>query len=91
MGKLLVAIVLMATVACGKKGPPLLPYVRQAKASTITSARRVGNDVYLTISVPTANVDDSTPASVSRIRVFGVTATARNLNTVRALIELART
>jgi predicted small lipoprotein YifL len=73
---IIVALIVVATAACGKKGPPLLPYVRQAKASEITSARRVGNDVYLTVSVPTTNVDDSTPASVSRIQVFGVTATA---------------
>jgi hypothetical protein len=65
--------VLMATVACGKKGPPLLPYVRQAKAAEITSARRVGNDVYVTFAVPTANIDESTPASVAAIQVWAVT------------------
>jgi hypothetical protein len=59
--------------ACGKKGPPLLPYVRQPKAAEITSARRVGNDVYLTVTVPAANVDDSTPASVAQIEVWAVT------------------
>src|SRR5215216_6015445 len=62
------------STACGKKGPPLLPFVRQPKAAEITSARRVGNDVYLTITVPTANVDDSTPASVAQIQVLAVTA-----------------
>jgi len=60
--------------ACGKKGPPLLPFVRQAKAAEITSARRVGNDVYLTVAVPTANIDESPPASVARIQVWAVTA-----------------
>jgi hypothetical protein len=62
------------STACGKKGPPLLPFVRQPKAAEITSARRVGNDVYLTVTVPTANVDDSTPASVAQIQVLAVTA-----------------
>ena len=61
------------TVACGKKGPPLLPFIRQAQAAEITSARRIGNDVYLTITVPTANIDDSTPASVAQIQVLAVT------------------
>ena len=75
MRRLLVAILLMAATACGKKGPPLLPFVRQPKAADITSARRVGNDVYLTIAVPTANVDDSMPASLATIEVWGVTAT----------------
>src|SRR5215208_4253606 len=64
------------STACGKKGPPLLPFVRQPKAAEITSARRVGNDVYLTVTVPTANVDDSTPASVAHIQVLAVTAGA---------------
>ena len=62
------------TLACGKKGPPLLPFIRQAKAAEITSARRAGNDVYLTITVPAANIDDSTPASVAQIQVLAVTA-----------------
>lgn len=68
--------IVIATLAtgCGKKGPPLLPYVRQAAAAEVTSALRVGDDVYLTISVPTANIDGSTPASVQQIEVWGVTA-----------------
>ena len=70
----IVALIITATAACGKKGPPLLPFVRLAKAAEITSARRVGNDVYLTITVPAANVDDSTPASVTQIQVWAVTA-----------------
>src|SRR4030095_14016683 len=51
------------------------PFVRQPKAAEITSARRVGNEVYLTIAVPTANVDDSMPASLATIDVWAVTAT----------------
>ena len=68
--------IVVATLAasCGKKGPPLLPYVRLAAAAEVTSALRVGDDVYLTISVPTANIDGSTPASVQQIEVWGATA-----------------
>ena len=69
-------IVAVLATGCGKKGPPLLPYVRQAAAADVTSALRVGDDVYLTISVPTANIDGSTPASVQHIEVWGVTAAA---------------
>ena len=68
-----VALVI-ATVACGKKGPPLLPYVRQPAAAEITAVKRVGNEVFVTISVPTVNVDESTPASLAEIRVYAVTA-----------------
>jgi hypothetical protein len=70
----LALVVAALAASCGKKGPPLLPYVRQAAAAEVTSALRVGDDVYLTISVPTANVDGSTPASVQQIEVWGVTA-----------------
>ncbi len=62
------------SVGCGKKGPPLLPFVRQPAAAEVTSALRVGDDVYVTVSVPTANVDGSAPASVKEIEVWGATA-----------------
>jgi hypothetical protein len=38
------------------------------------SAQRVGNDVYLAITIPTQNIDASTPADISRIDVFAATA-----------------
>ena len=60
--------------ACGKKGPPLLPYARIPVAAEITAARRVGNDVYITVTVPAANLDESKPASLQQIEVWGVTA-----------------
>src|SRR5262245_45151614 len=97
MWRLLVAVLLMATVACGKKGPPLLPFVRQPKAAEVTSARLMGSDVYLTISVPTANIDDSTPASIEKIEVWGLTATTTpsvaqvlNTGTLVATVPVAR-
>ena len=62
------------TAACGKKGPPLLPYVRVPAAAEVTAARRVGNDVYITVTVPATNLDESKPASIQRIEVWGVTA-----------------
>ena len=68
-------LVLGATLACGKKGPLLPPYVRQPAAAEITDARRVGDDVYVTIAVPTADIDGATPASLATIEVWAVTAT----------------
>ena len=35
---------------------------------------RVGNDVYLTVTIPAQNIDASTPADISRIDVFAVTS-----------------
>lgn len=71
---LVVAFVLLATGACGKKGPLLPPYVRQPAAAEVTTARRVGNDVYVTIAVPKADIDGATPASLASIEVWAVTA-----------------
>jgi hypothetical protein len=39
----------------------------------VTAARRVGNDVYITVTVPTMNLDESKPASIQRIEIWGVT------------------
>ena len=73
---LLVAALVLAMVACGKKGPPLLPFVRIPAAAEVTEARRVGDGVYVTVSVPTADVDGATPASVATIEIYAVTADA---------------
>jgi hypothetical protein len=42
-------------------------------AAEVTAARRIGNDVYITFTVPAVNVDESKPASIQRIEVWGVT------------------
>ena len=42
------------TTACGKKGPPLLPFVRVPAAVEQIAARRVGNDVFVTRHRPGA-------------------------------------
>ena len=63
-----------ALVGCGKKGPPLAPIVHVPAAVDKMSARRVANDVYLTITIPTQNIDLSTPADVSRIDIYGGTS-----------------
>lgn len=65
--------VLVAAGGCGKKGSPMAPIVRiPAQVDTI-AARRVGSDVYVTLTVPKTNIDASTPADVSRIDVYGYT------------------
>jgi hypothetical protein len=74
-GSSLVLAVALLAASCGRKGPPLLPYQRIPAAAEITAARRVGNDVFVTVTVPAADVDDARPASVAQIEVWGVTAT----------------
>jgi hypothetical protein len=60
---------------CGKKGPPLAPFVHIPAGVEKISAERVGSDVYVKITVPIQNIDASVPADLSRIDVYGFTST----------------
>lgn len=59
--------------ACGKKGPPLAPIVRIPAAVDTLRAERVGNDVYLSLTVPRTNVDMTLPPDIERIDIYGYT------------------
>jgi hypothetical protein len=61
--------------ACGKKGPPLAPIVRIPAAVDTLKPERSGSDVYVTLTVPSQNIDKSKPADVARVDVYAVTAT----------------
>ena len=70
------AVLAMAAGAgCGKKGPPLAPYVLLPAAPARVAAQRIGDDVFVTFAVPAQNVDASKPADVRRVEVYGFTAT----------------
>jgi hypothetical protein len=62
-------------VACGKKGPPLAPIIHIPAAVEKVDARRRGNDVSVTVTVPAKNVDGSVPVDVARIEIYGYTGT----------------
>jgi len=64
---------LMASSACGKKGPPLPPIVHAPDALRQVAARRVGGDIFLTLTLPTQNVDGSVPVDLGRVEVYGYT------------------
>lgn len=66
-------ILTLAMSACGKKGPPLPPVVHVPSAVGQMTARRVGDDVFLTLTMPTQNVDGSTPVDLGRVEVYGYT------------------
>jgi len=59
--------------ACGKKGPPIPPPVRIPAAVETITALRLGNDVYVTLTVPATNIDTSIPVDIGRIDVYGYT------------------
>lgn len=72
------AIVIAAVVvaaACGRKGPPLAPFVRVPAQVAAVTSQRVGDDVYLSFPVPSANVDGQRPADIAAVEVYAVTAT----------------
>ena len=67
-------MLLVATAGCGKKGPPLAPFVRVPALVTAVTPQRVGDDVYLSFAVPTTNVDGQKPADIAAVEVYAVTA-----------------
>lgn len=64
---------ILAVAGCGKKGPPLPPLVDIPAAVSQLSARRVGDDVILTLALPVKNVDESTPVNLERVDVYAYT------------------
>jgi hypothetical protein len=63
-----------ASAACGKKGPPLAPYSRVPGLITQVTPQRVGEDVYLTFTVPGQNADGQKPGTISEIDIYAVTS-----------------
>jgi hypothetical protein len=69
-----------AFVGCGKKGPPLAPFSRVPAAITAVTPQRIGDDVYLTFTVPSANADGQKPATIGAVDVYAVTSAAPPAN-----------
>jgi hypothetical protein len=65
---------IVAITACGKKGPPLAPFVRVPATVANVTPQRIGNDVYLSFPVPSANVDGQQPADIAALEVYAVTS-----------------
>jgi len=71
-----IGVVLFVVAGCGKKGPPLPPFVRVPAAVTQLTARRVADDVVINLALPAQNVDRSTPVSLGRVEVYAYTGRA---------------
>ena len=71
--RLLMALLVLSVAACGKKGPPLAPIVRIPAAIETITPLRVGNDVYLTLTVPRLNIDGTQPIDILEVRVYAYT------------------
>jgi predicted small lipoprotein YifL len=70
---IVVILIAGATVACGKKGPPLPPLIRLPAPPDVQANRR-GSTVELAVVVPGANADGSRPANISRVDIYAITA-----------------
>ena len=67
------AAISIASAGCGKKGPPLPPIVHIPAAVETVEARRRGNEVSLTVTVPAKNIDGTVPVDIGRIEIYGYT------------------
>jgi predicted small lipoprotein YifL len=72
---LLMVLAALAT-ACGKKGPPLPPLLKVPAAPAEITATRRGDRVTVELTVPSVNTDDTRPANVTRVDVYGLTGPA---------------
>ena len=70
------ALIAVSLAACGKKGPPLAPIVHVPAAIEQIDARRTGDEVAVTVTVPSKNMDGTIPVDIGRIEVYGYTGTA---------------
>ena len=68
--------IVCALSACGKKGPPLAPISHIPSAVAQPTIERVGDDIYVSLTVPSKDIDGTLPADVGRIELYGITATA---------------
>ena len=66
--------IVCASVACGQKGPPLAPFVRVPAAVAAVTPQRIGDDVFLSFTVPATNADGQKPAAISGLEVYAVTS-----------------
>ena len=70
-----IAAVVIVAAGCGKKGPPLAPFVRVPAVVANVTAQRIGDDVFVSFPVPTTNVDGQQPADIGSLEVYAITAT----------------
>ena len=75
---LLVGLVVVAQLwGCGKRGPPLAPFVRVPALVTELAVRRLGDEVAVGFTLPTRNRDGTAPADLARVDVYAMTTQPR--------------
>ena len=69
---LFVLVVLL--MGCGKKGPPQTPLVVGSAQITDVEVARIADRVYIQFTVPSENQDRTAPADLARVDVYALTA-----------------
>jgi hypothetical protein len=69
----LIFLCVLGLTACGRKGPPLPPFVYLPAPVGEFTARRVGGDIVLNFKIPTANTNGLGPADLERIDIYAHT------------------
>ena len=67
---LLLALVVLTALACGKRRPPLPPVERVQQRTELLSGAQQGNEVILSWPAPQRNAPDSSVQSIRRIDVY---------------------
>ena len=71
-----ICVASILAAGCGKKGPPLAPFARVPATVGEVTTQRVGDDVFVSFKVPTANVDGQQPADLGSLEIYAITATS---------------
>jgi hypothetical protein len=64
-------------LGCGRKGPPLPPFVRTPISPGELTATRRGDTVDIKFVVPSSNTDKTRPANIERIDIYALTTATR--------------
>ena len=83
------ALIVVGSMACGQKGPPLPPLVL-LPAPPVVSAERRGPTIEVGFTVPNANDDGSRPANIARIDIFAINDAATGLTDLELIRRGAR-
>ena len=67
---LLLAVVLLTALGCGKRRPPLPPVERVQQRTELLSGAQQGNEVILSWPAPQRNAPDSSVQSIRRIDIY---------------------
>jgi hypothetical protein len=70
---LLCAAAVLLSSACGKRGNPMPPLQRIPAGPTDITVTRIDDDVFVRLTVPSANIDSVRPGDVARVEVYALT------------------